>query len=154
MKDLNRFSQFTLSNRIWKVWFELINSMIREINGFQFYQQYMVVNRTKCLLEVNQYHPSHYTLIETLQILSRKNIRHESVECFFFSKSWLIVVQNIIHGWKLLVCSWMIFSMILEINEATTLACNLNGWFWNLFLHKGFNFATLQESGKLPFRFW
>ena len=45
-----QFSKFTLNNRLEK----------------QLFQLYIMVNRIKSLLEVNQYHDSHQSLIKTL----------------------------------------------------------------------------------------
>ena len=67
-----------------------------------------------------------------------------------FPKSWLIVAWNFIVKWRTNFCSWISSSMILEIKGSSDIRLQFEGLVLNSFLNKGFKFAILKGSRKLP----
>ena len=106
-----------------------------------------MINCIEPLLSINKNHSGQETRIETFVILSWRYDKQVPVEWNFPKPDWYLYTALSSYR-KIIVWSWIICSMILEISRSSELDLKFFGSVLGTFLCKGLIFATLHLSGK------
>ena len=108
-----------------------------------FFKEYFVMNCTKCLLQVNQYDANYKVFCERPAKYFHAKAQNSSFSSNIFNtltNSYIVILRE----------NYNFLPMILKIKISNEIGLQLKKLALNPILNKGFNFAILQESEKIP----